>query len=343
MTEDESQVKNCSASWSMSGMTIGFITFGFFAVVAAVWRGGKINGDLKSISNWFMSVHPLWFWPLYFLALALVFLVLYTVFCHDPKRIREPLQIPHTIDPYPIAYLRGGDTEVIRTAMVELVAAGKIVEHVPPSIQPRKSLFNWIIDSPIDNSNQREKSNDNWIANRDDANSESTPKIHQVILRHFVAPQGASSVFCNDVYSAVHSINEPYANWIQAEGLWDPQYRSSDWFRGLASGSFLGFQALGFLKAQIDLPTGTGNSRWHGIFTMIVMIMPTVFIVLLDSRPKSTRGQQYLKDVERAFASLKNDPNTPVGTLAVLFGPTAVSLDSVKRIVYQWEVDANSE
>ena len=343
MTEDEFQVKNGSASWSMSGMTIGFITFGFVAVVAAVWRGGKINGDLKSISNWFMSVHPLWFWPLYFLALALVFLVLYTVFCHDPKRIREPPQIPHTIDPYPIAYLRGGDTEVIRTAMVELVAAGKIVEHVPPPIQPRKSLFNWIIDSPIDNSNQREKSNDNWIANRDDANSESTPKIHQVILRHFVAPQGASSVFCNDVYSAVHSINEPYSNWIQAEGLCDRQYRSSRWLPGLVYGSSLGFEALGILKAQNDFPTGTGNPEWHPFFTMIVMIMAMVFIVLLESRPKSTRGQQYLKDVERAFASLKYDPNTPVGTLAGLFGPTAVSLDSVKRIVYRWEVDANSE
>ena len=333
MTEDDSQVKSRSA-----------LTIGFVAVVVAALLGIKMKSDLKSISNWFMSVHPLWFWPLYFLALALVFLVLYTVFCHDPKRIREPLQIPHTIDPYPIAYLRGGDTEVIRTAMVELVAAGKIVEHVPPSIQPRKSLFNWIIDSPIDNSNQREKSNDNWIANRDDANSESTPKIHQVILRHFVAPQGASSVFCNDVYSAVHSINEPYSNWIQAEGLCDRQYRSSRWLPGLVYGSSLGFEALGILKAQNDFPTGTGNPEWHPFFTMIVMIMGMVFIVLLDeSRPKSTRGQQYLKDVERAFASLKNDPNTPVGTLAVLFGPTAVSLDSVKRIVYQWEVDANSE
>ena len=332
MTEDDSQVKSRSA-----------LTIGFVAVVVAALLGIKMESDLESFGHWFMSVHPLWFWPLYFLALALVFLVLYTVFCHDPKRIREPLQIPHTIDPYPIAYLRGGDTEVIRTAMVELVAAGKIVEHVPPPIQPRKSLFNWIIDSPIDNSNQREKSNDNWIANRDDANSESTPKIHQVILRHFVAPQGASSVFCNDVYSAVHSINEPYANWIQAEGLWDRQYRSSRWLPGLVYGSPLGFVALGIHKAQKDFPTGTGNPEWHRFFTMIVMIMGMVFIVLLESRPKSTRGQQYLKDVERAFASLKNDPNTPVGTLAVLFGPTAVSLDSVKRIVYQWEVDANSE
>lgn len=332
MTEDDSQVKSRSA-----------LTIGFVAVVVAALLGIKMESDLESFGHWFMSVHPLWFWPLYLLALALVFLVLYTVFCHDPKRIREPLQIPHTIDPYPIAYLRGGDTEVIRTAMVELVAAGKIVEHVPPPIQPRKSLFNWIIDSPIDNSNQREKSNDNWIANRDDANSESTPKIHQVILRHFVAPQGASSVFCNDVYSAVHSINEPYANWIQAEGLWDRQYRSSRWLPGLVYGSPLGFVALGIHKAQKDFPTGTGNPEWHPFFTMIVMIMGMVFIVLLESRPKSTRGQQYLKDVERAFASLKNDPNTPVGTLAVLFGPTAVSLDSVKRIVHQWEVDANSE
>ena len=332
MTEDDSQVKSRSA-----------LTIGFVAVVVAALLGIKMESDLESFGHWFMSVHPLWFWPLYFLALALVFLVLYTVFCHDPKRIREPLQIPHTIDPYPIAYLRGGDTEVIRTAMIELVAAGKILEHVPPPNRTRSDFISWIIDTFMDNSNQRENSNDNWIANRDDANSESTPKIHQVILRHFFAPQGASSVFCNDVYSAVHSINEPYANWIQAEGLWDRQYRSSRWLPGLVYGSSLGFEALGILKAQNDFPTGTGNPEWHPFFTMIVMIMGMVFIVLLESRPKSTRGQQYLKDVERAFASLKNDPNTPVGTLAGLFGPTAVSLDSVKRIVYQWEVDAHSE
>jgi len=68
-----------------------------------------------------------------------------------------------------------------------------------------------------------------------------------------------------------------------------------------------------------------------------------VFILLLAIRPRSTRGQQYLKDVEGAFASLKNDPNTSVGTLAGLFGPSAVSLDSVERIVAQWESDANAD
>jgi hypothetical protein len=73
------------------------------------------------------------------------------------------------------------------------------------------------------------------------------------------------------------------------------------------------------------------------------MIIPTVFILLLAIRPRSTRGQQYLKDVEGAFASLKNDPNTSVGTLAGLFGPSAVSLDSVERIVAQWESDANAD
>lgn len=343
MTEGESQDKNGSASSTMSGMNIGFITLGFLAAVALFGRGGKNNGDLNSISYWFMSAHPLWFWPLYFLALALVFLALYTVFCHTPKLSREPLPVPHTIDPYSIAYLRGGDAEVIRTAMVELVAAGKILEYLPPPKQSQRSIFNWIIDSPLSNSNQREKSNDNWIANRDDLSYESMPKIHQVILRHFFAPQRASSVFCNDVYSAVHSINEPFANWIKAEGLKDRQYRSSRSFLGLAYGSCLGFQALGISKAQNDFPTGTGNPEWHPFFTMIVLIMPMVFIVLLESRPKSTRGQQYLQDVVRAFDFLKDDPNTPVGTLAGLFGPTAVSLDSIKRLVYQWESDANAE
>jgi hypothetical protein len=100
---------------------------------------------------------------------------------------------------------------------------------------------------------------------------------------------------------------------------------------------------LGISKAGIDFPTGTVKPEWHRILTVIVMIIPTVFILLLAIRPRSTRGQQYLKDVEGAFASLKNDPNTSVGTLAGLFGPSAVSLDSVERIVAQWESDANAD
>jgi hypothetical protein len=339
MTEDDSKVKSRSAFWSMFGMAIGFI-----ASVAAVSRGSKLNSDLKNFALWLLSTNPFWFWPLYFLALALVFLVFYTVYRRGPKPIREPLKIPHTIDPYSIAYLRGGNKEVISTAMVELVAAGKIVEYVPPPKQTQRSIFNGIIDTLFDNSNRSERSTVNWIANCDDASSDSTPKIHQIILKHFFAPKGASSVLRNDdVYSAVGSLNEPYEEWVKTEGLRNPQYRESDLFLVLAYGSFLGFELLGISKAGIDFPTGTVKPEWHRILTVIVMIIPTVFILLLAIRPRSTRCQQYLKDVEGAFASLKNDPNTSVGTLAGLFGPSAVSLDSVERIVAQWESDANAD
>ena len=215
----------------MFGMAIGFI-----ASVAAVSRGSKLNSDLKNFALWLLSTNPFWFWPLYFLALALVFLVLYTVYRRAPKPVREPLKIPNTIDPYSIAYLRGGNKEVISTAMVELVAAGKIVEYVPPPKQTQRSIFNGIIDTLFDNSNRSERSTVNWIANCDDASSDSTPKIHQIILKHFFAPKGASSVLRNDdVYPAVGSLNEPYEEWVKTEGLRNPQYRESDLFLVLAT------------------------------------------------------------------------------------------------------------
>ncbi len=335
MTEDDSQVKSESAFWSMFGRAIVF-----FAMVVAVSRGSKLNSDLKSFGHWLMSAHPLWFWPLYFLALALVLLVLYAVYCHDPKLIREPLKIPHTIDPYSIAYLRGHNREVISTAMVELVAAGKIVEYVPPPKQTQRSIFNWIIDSPIDNPNRSKRSTGDWIANCDDAFSDSTPKIHQIILNHFFYPKRASSVFRNNnIYSAVGSLNEPYEEWIKTEGLRNSQYRNYDLCEFYTMGSLGGFWLLGIRKAEIDFPTGAGNPEWHSIFFLIGLLIPTVIGLLNFMILNSTRGQQYLKDVERAFASLKSDPNTPVGTLAGLFGPSAVSLDSVKRVVSQWESD----
>jgi hypothetical protein len=333
MTEDDSQVKSRSA-----------LTIGFYIVSAAAVSLAITGFDLKGFARWFLSANPFWFWPLYFLALALVFFVLYPVYRLNPKRIQEPLKIPHAIDPYSIAYLRGGNKEVISTAMIELVAAGKIVEYVPPPKQIQRSIFNKIIASPINNSKRSERSTDHWIAKCDDASSDSTPKIHQIILKHFFAPKGAMSVFHNDdVYSAVGSLMEPYEEWIKTEGLRNTQYREFDSFLVLAYGSFLGFEALGFSKAQIDFPTVTSKPEWHTAFPVIVMLIPMVFIFLLASRPSSTRGQQYLKDVERAFAYLKNDPNTSVGTLAGLFGPSSVTLESVKRIVAQWESYANAD
>lgn len=335
MTEDNSQVKSRSALWLMFGLAIGFI-----ALVAAVSRGSELNSDLKSFAHWLLSANPFWFWPLYFLALALVLLVLYAVHRRGPKPIREPLKIPHTIDPYAIAYLRGGTKEVISTAMVELVAAGKIVEYVPPPTQYHRSIFNSIIDTLFNNSNRSKRSTVDWIANCDNASSDSTPKIHQIILKHFFAPKGAGSVFLNDdVYSAVKSLNEPYEEWVKTEGLRNPQYREFDLIHVLAFGSLLGFWALSSFKAQIDFPTGTGKPEWHEKLNFILLSIPLVFLFIIAIQPRSTRGQQYLKDVEGAFASLKNNPNTSVGTLAGLFGPSAVSLDSVKRVVSQWESD----
>ena len=329
MTEDNSQVKSGSA-----------LTIGFFIVFSATVSLATKENDLKSFAHKHLSANPFWFWPLYFLALALVLLVLYAVHRRGPKPIREPLKIPHTIDPHAIAFLRGGTKEVISTAMVELVAAGKIVEYVPPPTHYHRSIFNSIIDTLFNNSNRSKRSTVDWIANCDDPSSHSTPKIHQIILKHFFAPKRASSVFLNDdVYSAVRSLNEPYKEWVKTEGLRNPQYREFDLFQVLAFGSLLGFWVLSIFKAQIDFPTGTGKPEWHEKLNFILLGIPLVFFFIIAIQPRSTRGQQYLKDVERAFASLKNDPNTSVGTLAGLFGPSAVTLDTVERIVAQWESD----
>ncbi len=78
-------------------------------------------------------------WGPYFLVLyALVFAVLFALIRWHRRRVDQSMELgdlpmPSKIDPYPIAYLRGGLSEVSRLATVDLYQRGLIAESTPDS------------------------------------------------------------------------------------------------------------------------------------------------------------------------------------------------------------------
>lgn len=271
--------------------------------------------DLPDYIIRLMKTDPLWFWPLYFLVLTLVFVVLFRLHRRVAPTIRVPLKPITPIDPYSIAYLRGSHEEVIRTAMIELVADGWIVEH--PTTE--STVY--------------------WIA-KPTSGTQTFTKVQYILLGHFFAPKQASSVFCNDVRSAVRAVNEPYIQWVRTERLKNTENPKIALLKGLALASFVGFEILALAKGQIDFPRNSDLSDSQKFFALLIYLPGFVFPFLSEFPHTTVRGKKYLQNVQRSLAPLKKDPTFPVGTLAGVFGTSEVSLESAKRLVSLWHSEA---
>ncbi|MFN9437252.1 MAG: TIGR04222 domain-containing membrane protein, partial [Planctomycetota bacterium] len=109
----------------------------------------------------------------------------------------RPLPIPPDIDPYQIAFLRGGDTEVIRTALVDLVEQGRI-------IQVEKTGFGKILAN----------SQIQWeVADPTDTGADLSP-IQRTLLQTFAIPKNLDTVFQPDIRSKVHEHTKPFRDWV---------------------------------------------------------------------------------------------------------------------------------
>jgi uncharacterized protein (TIGR04222 family) len=116
------------------------------------------------------------------------------------------MKIPSQIDPFSIAFLRGGDSEVMRTAMVELVESGWIVQEAAPT-----GLKKWTAAKTP-----------KWKTDYQGRSVDSLGELQRLIAKHFEIAQPATSVFQETLMAKARSINEPYRKWVYQEQLWNP-------------------------------------------------------------------------------------------------------------------------
>lgn len=210
----------------------------------------------------------------------------------------RPLAIPDPLDPYQIAYLRGGDPEVIRTAMVDLVEQGRLVE-VP------KTGFGKNLSG----------STTQWkAADETDTGLDLSP-IQRTVLRFFNIPKAPESVFQSGVGSRIQTDTRLFREWMDREKLGVDSEDHAQLLKLLLL-CLVGIEALGGYK----LLSAYFHSRPNVLFLIGMMIFGAIIIpVCAKHRRLTQRGRDFLRDLQTAFVPLRTVKNAEASTTRPMY------------------------
>ena len=195
------------------------------------------------------------------------------------------LKVPSPIDPYSIAFLRGGDAEVLRTAMVELVEGGWIVQDT--------SLSGW--------KKWATAKTPKWRTDYQGRQPSSLGELQRLLLRHFEVAKPAHSVFERLIMAKVRSINEPYRRWVYHEHLWNPpkkDFTVTLWLFG----SCIVLEAIALDKLFHAMSEHRNNV---GFLMGSLLLIPVLFFLVSLHTRLSDLGKKYLQDVQAACLSVR--------------------------------------
>ncbi|HKR10804.1 MAG TPA: TIGR04222 domain-containing membrane protein [Pyrinomonadaceae bacterium] len=171
-------------------------------------------------------------------------------------------------DPYLIAYLRGGEKEVLRVATIALIERGLLVRN-GKQIQCASNVSPAAAQKPIE----------------------------KALLKKYARAGVASSMFEDDGLS---NACEPYGNTLrQARLLPDEWVTQNRWIRLAVAGSLLGGVAL--TKVLIAVAAGRTNVGFLLALTMIAIVVAAKF-----SFPRLTEsGKAMIEDAQSLYSGMR--------------------------------------
>jgi uncharacterized protein (TIGR04222 family) len=198
-------------------------------------------------------------------------------------------------DPYLIAYLRGGEQEALRVAVISLVDRGMLAM-------------------------------DDQIIRRADYVTDDTVRhpIEYEVLKKFGDPGEASSIFKDD---NLKSLLQPYHDKLERAGLMpDANVRRDRLMRLLLALMWLG--CVGVIKIVVGLSLG------KPVGFLVVMMIAAMAIAAFSSFPRLTaRGKATLADITNLYSGLRTRVNSfspgsasaELAMFAAVFGVAALA------------------
>jgi uncharacterized protein (TIGR04222 family) len=191
--------------------------------------------------------------------------------------------IPAQIDPYEIAYLRGGTNEVVRSVVFSLMQKG-------------------FIELKTDGKTAEIKQTDTKTSQR------GLSQIEQLTLGWFYTPRSSTEVFKSGGLSEqLESYGQSYqARLEQQQMLTDDETR--DAFKPLKWTVYLIILGLGAYKALAAIAHGSYNI----IFLIIFLAVGLLIAKAVSKLPRVTSlGKTYLERLQLAFENLKYEAQKP--------------------------------
>jgi uncharacterized protein (TIGR04222 family) len=192
------------------------------------------------------------------------------------KKLPLP-QIPANPDPYEIAYLRGGENEVIRSVIFALVQRGYLI-HTKDFMEKQATFSKSGKIDGIHSLNAMERN----------------------VLYYFSEPKDAGEIFKSGVSDVVSSHCLAYEGKLLNEQLLTPPEIKSAAQRnaGIAAAVILAIGGFKFVAAVT-------HGRFNVVFLIIMAIVGLIVLFVTTSIPRlSHRGRAYLEALQTAFSNL---------------------------------------
>jgi uncharacterized protein (TIGR04222 family) len=248
----------------------------------------------------------------------------------DPSSSLPPLQVPVEPDPYEIAYLRGGENEVMGSAIFNLIQRGYLQvgsQHVKD--EPRKFWQEAKLSKPIEHA-------------PDHPDPRHLSALGRSIFEWFATPRTAQEIFQSELAAKIQTHCAAYKQRLEHERLLMP----SEWKKTTESITIfcaLIIVGLGAYKLIIALEKG----RYNVGFLIMMGVVAMVILLRIVGKPLhlSSRGKAYLERLQKAFEKLKTQSSKVTDAadqslllLVGLFGVGALAgtaYDSYQRIFHQ--------
>lgn len=208
----------------------------------------------------------------YSLIIAVILFANYRSVNHDSTaKLPLPL-IPHQPDPYEIAYLRGGEYELARLVVVNLIHKGYLQ----------------VTDNEI-----------RGVDNQSDLYDLSS--LERQVFHYFLSPKPINNVFNSSFLSQITRHCSVYERQLINNQLLLPETDKEiiRWMRKYGTLIILG---LGLYKLLVALLKGYTN-----VWFLIIMGITSLIILISISHPPrlSKKGRAYLNSIQETFAQLK--------------------------------------
>ena len=191
-------------------------------------------------------------------------------------------EIPSSIDPYEIAYLRGGTNEVIRTVTIALLERGVLERRQPFGV--------------------RNLANKAMIAQADSGDPTTFSGLETAVFRYCRQPRAPYELFSFDLANQVRVLCEPYRAQLIKRGLMPDAAMVFKTRRAVAL-TGMAVLALGGYKFAAAWINGHHNVIFLGFELAFALAL---YIGFEWKRRITFAGQQYVQDVRQAFSTLQH-------------------------------------
>ena len=235
----------------------------------------------------------------------------------DGTRSLTPLSTPDTVDPYEIAYMRGGGNELTRVVIVSLVEQGYL--EVQADVQDKTTLVPrspWPVrfpngDPPFSDDNLEKRISQTQTH----PSARALSPMEQTVYRWFTEARTVKDVFEGSLPNELAGYSLPLEEKLQQEHLLSTDEDSHvRWTGGLVGGLVIG--GAGGLRLLVGL------SRDEPVGFLVLMSIAGIgwLAVVCSARRLSTLGRAYLEALQDAAAQLIASNGTQYALAAAALG-----------------------